>query len=204
MNTARRGIVAGLTGGIACGKSTVARMFAELGAAVVSADEISREIVAPGMPAWEEIRAEFGDAVLRPDGTLDRKRLGTIVFSDPAKRRRLEAITHPRIRQVMAERIAAAAAAGGPVIAEIPLLFESEASRSLVDVVIVVYADPETQLARLMGRDQLTREQALARIEAQMPLSEKVKRADFVIDNGGDLERTREQVARIWSELLQA
>ncbi|MFO7265539.1 MAG: dephospho-CoA kinase [Bacillota bacterium] len=196
--------MAGLTGGIACGKSTVARMFAELGAAVVSADEISREIVAPGMPAWEEIRAEFGDAVLRPDGTLDRKRLGTIVFSDPAKRRRLEAITHPRIRQVMAERIAAAAAAGRPVIAEIPLLFESEASRSLVDVVIVVYADPETQLARLMGRDQLTREQALARIEAQMPLSEKVKRADFVIDNGGDLERTREQVARIWSELLQA
>src|SRR5690606_9141256 len=90
-------------------------------------------------------------------------------FSDPAKRRRLEAITHPRIRQVMAERIAAAAAAGRPVIAEIPLLFESEASRSLVDVVIVVYADPETQLARLMGRDQLTREQALARIEAQMP-----------------------------------
>lgn len=204
MSGERRGIVAGLTGGIACGKSTVARMFAELGAVVVSADEISREIVAPGMPALQAIREEFGPGVLLPDGTLDRRRLGAVVFADAAKRRRLEEITHPHIRRVMAERIDSAARQGRPVIAEIPLLFESEASLSLVDVVIVVYADPDTQLARLMQRDNLTEEQARARVDAQMPLSEKMARADFLIDNGRDLAWTREQVARIWGELLQS
>ncbi|MFS8523229.1 MAG: dephospho-CoA kinase [Limnochordales bacterium] len=201
---ARRGIVAGLTGGIASGKSTVARMFAELGAAVVSADEIAREIVEPGQPAWEEIRGAFGDEVLNPDGTLNRRRLGAIVFADEARRRRLERITHPRIREVMARRIEDLAAGGTPVIAEIPLLFESEASLSLVDVVIVVYADPELQLERLMARDGLGREQAEARMAAQMPIEEKVMRADFVIDNDGDLERTRAQVRRVWEELARA
>lgn len=136
--TPRRGIVAGLTGGIASGKSTVARMFAELGAAVVSADAIAREIVASGMPALDEIRTAFGENVILPDGTLDRRRLGDIVFSDTAKRRQLEEITHPRIRETMARRIDDAARRGQPVIAEIPLLFESDASLALVDVVIVV------------------------------------------------------------------
>jgi len=179
-------------------------MFAELGAAVVSADEIAREIVEPGQPAWEEIRGAFGDEVLNPDGTLNRRRLGAIVFADEARRRRLERITHPRIREVMARRIEDLAAGGTPVIAEIPLLFESEASLSLVDVVIVVYADPELQLERLMARDGLGREQAEARMAAQMPIEEKVMRADFVIDNDGDLERTRAQVRRVWEELARA
>lgn len=201
--TSRRGIVAGLTGGIACGKSTVARMFAELGAVVVSADDIAREIVEPGMPALDEIRAAFGDEVFSPDGRLDRKRLAAVVFADAAKRRQLEEITHPRIRRVMAERIEQAKSQGKVVISEIPLLFESGASLALIDVVIVVYVDEDVQLARLMARDGLSKEQAQARIDAQMPLEEKVKRADFVIDNGRDLEWTRAQVARVWEELTR-
>lgn len=198
-----RGIVAGLTGGIASGKSTVARMFAELGAAVISADEIAREIVQPGMPAAKDIRAAFGDDVFFPDGTLDRRRLGAVVFSDSAKRRLLERITHPRIREAMARRIDEAAARGTPVIAEIPLLFETEASLALVDVVIVVYVPRHLQLQRLMARDGLSREDAEARIEAQLPLEDKVMRADFVIDNEGDEARTRAQVARVWEELVR-
>lgn len=200
----RRGIVAGLTGGIASGKSTVARMFGELGAMVVSADEIAREVVRPGMPALRDIRAAFGDDVLSSDGTLDRRRLGAVVFGDEAKRRLLERITHPRIREVMRQRIDEAAAGGSPVIAEIPLLFESEASLALVDVVIVVYVSRDVQLARLMARDGLSQADATARIAAQLPLEDKVMRADYVIDNEGDPERTRAQVARIWQELVHA
>lgn len=200
----RRGIVAGLTGGIASGKSSVARMFGELGAAVISADEIAREIVEPGMPASQDIRASFGDDVFLPDGTLDRQRLGAIVFRDEAKRRLLERITHPRIRETMRRRIDEAAAAGLPVIAEIPLLFESEASMALVDVVIVVYVSPDVQLSRLMARDGLSEADARARMDAQLPMAEKVMRADYVIDNVGDPERTRQQVVRIWQELVHA
>lgn len=203
-NWPRRGIVAGLTGGIASGKSTVARMFGELGAMVVSADEIAREVVEPGMPALRDIRAAFGDDVFLADGTLDRQRLGAIVFHDAAKRRLLERITHPRIREVMRQRIDEAAAGGRPVIAEIPLLFESEASLALVDVVIVVYVSRDVQLHRLMARDGLSEADATARIAAQLPLEDKVMRADYVIDNEGDPDRTRAQVARIWQELVHA
>lgn len=199
-----RGIIAGLTGGIASGKSTVARLFAELGAAVVSADQVARDIVQPGMPASKEIRATFGDDVFLADGQLDRRRLGAIVFADPEKRRVLENITHPRIRAVMAEQIAEAGAGGTPVIAEIPLLFESEASLAMVDVVIVVYVDRPMQLERLMARDGLSVAEAEARIDAQLPLEDKVARADFVIDNRGDEASTRAQVVRIWQELVRA
>ncbi len=156
------------------------------------------------MPALDEIRTAFGENVILPDGTLDRRRLGGIVFSDTAKRRQLEEITHPRIRETMARRIDDAARRGQPVIAEIPLLFESDASLALVDVVIVVYISPELQLQRLMARDGLSREEAQARIDAQLPLAEKVMRADFVIDNEGDPASTRSQVARIWQELAHA
>ena len=199
----RRGIVIGLTGGIASGKSTVAAMFAELGAAIVSADAIAREVVEPGEPALEEIRAAFGPEVLLPDGRLDRRRLGAIVFADPERRRRLEAILHPRIRARMREQIEAAAGTGRPVVAEIPLLFESPASRALVDVTVVVYVDREQQLARLISRDGLTPAEAEARLAAQLPLEEKARLADYVIDNRGQLEHTRAQVVRVWEELVQ-
>lgn len=199
----KRGVVIGLTGGIASGKSTVAAMFAELGAVIVSADAIAREVVEPGEPALEEIRAAFGQEVFFPDGRLDRRRLGEIVFGDPERRRELEAILHPRIRARMWERIEAAVKDGRHVVAEIPLLFESQASRALVDVTVVVYADRDQQLARLMCRDGLTREQAEARLSAQLPLEEKARMADYVIDNRQDLARTREQVRRLWEELTR-
>lgn len=199
-----RGIVAGLTGGIASGKSTVARLFAELGAIVISADQVARDVVQPGMPASKEIQAAFGDEVFLPDGHIDRRRLGTIVFADAEKRRLLENITHPRIREAMAAQITEAAATGTPVIAEIPLLFEGGASLALVDVVIVVYVDRDLQLQRLMTRDGLSASEAEARIAAQLPLDDKVARADYVIDNRGDEARTREQVVRIWQEFARA
>lgn len=150
----KRGLAAGLTGGIATGKSTVAAMFEALGATVVSADEIAREVVEPGQAAAREVRDAFGHDVFLPDGTLDRRALGAIVFGDKSARRRLEAITHPHIRRVMRERIEAAVNAGRVVVAEIPLLFESEPAQALVDVTVVVYVAENVQLERLMQRDE--------------------------------------------------
>lgn len=192
------GIVIGLTGGIATGKSTVARMFKQLGAVVVSADDMARRAVAPGEPALRDIRNAFGDDVVHPDGTLDREKLAAVVFTDEDARRRLEAITHPHIRRMMRERIAAGVAAGHVVVAEIPLLFESEPARALVGPAVVVYADAETQKERLMVRDGLTESEAEARMAAQLPMADKVARADYVIDNGGSEAHTREQVHALW------
>ncbi|OUM97743.1 MAG: dephospho-CoA kinase [Firmicutes bacterium ZCTH02-B6] len=198
-----RGLVIGLTGGIASGKSTVAAMFGELGAVVVSADAIAREVVEPGQPALEQIRSAFGPEVFLADGRLNRRRLGEIVFADPDRRRQLEAILHPLIRARMRERIEQAVRNGHTVVAEIPLLFESQASRAMVDVTVVVYADPQQQMARLMARDGLTKDQAEARLRAQLPLEEKARMADYVIDNRHDPARTREQVRRLWEELTR-
>lgn len=197
----RRGLVAGLTGGIATGKSTVARMLAELGAVIVSADEIARDVVAPGEPAAEDIRTAFGGEVFLEDGTLNRRALGAIVFGDESARHRLEAITHPHIRIAMRQRIDEAADAGEFVVAEIPLLFESEPARAMVDVAIVVHTAEDVQLERLMARDGLTEEAARARISAQLPLADKVAAADYVIDNVGTEEQTRTQVEHLWSKL---
>lgn len=196
-----RGPVIGLTGGIATGKSTVARMFEKLGAVVVSADEAARRVVEPGEPALQEIREAFGDEVLAPDGTLDRRALGDIVFADEEARRRLEAITHPRIRQQTKAEIDAAAEQGRTVIAEIPLLFESDGARAMVDKTIVVYVDEKTQEERLMVRDGWSRDQARARMASQLPLAKKAAMADWVIDNGGSLEETKNQVEDLWRKL---
>ncbi|MFS8544095.1 MAG: dephospho-CoA kinase, partial [Limnochordales bacterium] len=138
-----------------------------------------------------------------PDGRLDRRRLGALVFADPERRRQLEAILHPRIRARLRQKIDDAARDGRPVVAEIPLLFESPASRALVDVTVVVYVDREQQLQRLMARDGLTRPEAEARLVAQLPLDEKARQAHHVIDNRQDLARTREQVRRLWEELTR-
>src|SRR5258708_34763565 len=161
--------VIGLSGGIATGKSTVAAMLCERGALVVDADRLAREVVEPGRPALEEIAAEFGPGVLAADGGLDRAGLGAIVFADAERRRRLEAITHPRIGALMQERIAAAVAAAPPlVVVDIPLLFENGRS-GMVEGVLVVYADTATQLRRLVERDGITEADARRRIAAQMP-----------------------------------
>jgi dephospho-CoA kinase len=195
-------LLVGLTGGIATGKSTVAAMFRALGCEVVDADQLAREVVEPGEPALDEIVAEFGPEVLRPDGRLDRKALGAVVFSDPARRRRLEAILHPRIRQRLAERLAALAAAGfrGLVVFDAALLVETGAA-ALMDRLVVVVADEATQLARLMARDGLSREEAQQRLRSQLPLADKVRHAHYVIDNSGDRAATAAQVREVYRAL---
>jgi dephospho-CoA kinase len=189
--------VLGLTGGIGSGKSMVASMFAKLGADVIDADRLAREVVEPGQPALEEIATAFGRDILLPDGRLDRGKLGRIIFADPVARGRLNAITHPRIRERMDAEIAARGSRPGVLIVDIPLLYENDRARA-VEAVIVVWVDQQTQLRRLDERDGLSAEEARQRIAAQMPLEEKRARADVVIDNSGSRENTRRQVEAIY------
>jgi dephospho-CoA kinase len=194
--------VIGLTGGIASGKSTAARMLAELGAPVVDADQIARDVVRPGEPALAELVDAFGTEVLLPDGTLDRKRLGAIVFADAEKRRRLNAITHPRIGVATQARLGELRAAGAPLaIYEAALIVENGLHRAL-DGLIVVHCREAQQLQRLVGRDGLTEADAQARIAAQAPLADKLAAATWVVDTSGTLAETRQQIARIWEEIV--
>jgi dephospho-CoA kinase len=194
--------VIGLTGGIASGKSTTARLLRDLGAHVVDADQLARDVVMPGQPALAEIARAFGPEVITPEGTLDRKRLGAVVFGDADKRRRLEAITHPRIAILTQERLAGLRAEGLPVaVYEAALLVENGTHRGL-DGLIVTRCDDETQLQRIVERDGLSREEARARIAAQLPLAQKVAAADWVIDTCGPIAETQKQVAKVWAEIL--
>jgi len=189
--------VLSLTGGIGSGKSMVARMFAQLGAEVIDADQLARDVVEPGQPALEEIATAFGRDILMPDGRLNRGKLARIIFADPAARARLNAITHPRIRERMDAEIAARRSGSGVLVVDIPLLYENDRTGT-VETVIVVWVDPDTQLRRLYERDGLTVEEARQRIAAQMALDEKRARADLVIDNNGSREDTRRQVEAIY------
>lgn len=193
----------GLTGGIASGKSAVSRQLAELGCRVVDADVLAREVVAPGEPAWRAIVAEFGREVLGPEGQLDRKRLGALVFADPARRKVLEAITHPAIMARRQAILDAWAVEGfdGVVVLDIPLLIEVGAAAH-VDRVVLVYAERDLQLERLMGRDGFDRAEAERRIASQMSLTEKVRHAHFVVDNSGAPEETAAQVRAVHAALL--
>jgi dephospho-CoA kinase len=194
----------GLTGAIGSGKSLVARLFKDFGAAIVDADAIAREVVAPGGPAYDGIVRAFGPAVVRSDGTLDRKALGDRVFSDVSARRELNALTHPHIRRRMAENVAQLGAAPGVevIVLDIPLLLETTDGRDLgVDGIVVVDAGDDVRVSRLVARDGLAEADARRRLAAQMPLPEKVTRADWVIDNNGSPERTREQVRTLWEAL---
>jgi len=194
--------VLGVTGGIASGKSTVAEMFASLGATVVSADALAREVVAPGEPALHEVVAVFGEEVLREDGSLDREALGERIFADPAARRRLEAILHPAIRQRAERRLAELRASNAPlVVYEAPLLFEAGAEQR-VDAVLAVTVDAEEQLRRLTSRDGLGLVEARRRVDAQMPQAEKAARADFRIDSHCSLEELRDRVAELYHALV--
>ncbi|MCL6548260.1 MAG: dephospho-CoA kinase [Alicyclobacillus sp.] len=195
-------MIVGLTGGIATGKSTVTRILRELGAYVVDADVWARRVVEPGTPGLAEIVEAFGPGVLNEDGTLNRKALAAVVFHDEAARRTLNRITHPRVREGMRQETDdyLARHPGCPVVWDVPLLFEGD-TRAMVDVTVLVYADERTQLARLMARDGLPEAEAEARIAAQMPIEEKRRLADYVIDNTGTLKHTREQVERLWRVL---
>jgi dephospho-CoA kinase len=189
--------VLGLTGGIGSGKTLVDEMFTQLGADLIDADQLAREVVEPGQPALEEIARSFGRDVLLPNGGLDRHKLGTIIFADAAARARLNAITHPRIREGIEAAITARRDREGVLIVDIPLLYEN-ARTGLVEKVIVVWVDPQTQQRRLIERGGLTAEEARQRIAAQMPLDEKRALADHVIDNTGSPESTQRQVEAIY------
>jgi len=188
--------VLGLTGGIGSGKTMVGAMFTELGAELIDADQMAREVVEPGQPALDEIVTSFGRDILLPDGRLDRRTLAGIVFADASARARLNAITHPRIRERMDAAIAARRDRAGVLIVDIPLLFENLRT-GVVEKVIVVWVDPQTQMRRLIERGGLTEEEAHQRIAAQMPLDEKRRLADHVIDNRGTPAETRRQVEAI-------
>jgi len=176
-------ILVGLTGGIATGKSTVAKMFKRCGAIVIDADELAREVVEPGKPAWHAIVNTFGRQVVRPDRSLDRHVLGAMVFQNRSKLRQLERIIHPRVAREQ-QRIVRRIAKRKPhavVIYEVPLLFEAGVDKR-VDKIIVVTADRYTQIARLKKRNGLSRAEAIRRISSQMPLAKKVQRADHVLN----------------------
>jgi dephospho-CoA kinase len=196
--------VIGLTGGIASGKSTVARILRELGAPVVDADVLARQVVEPGQPAYEDIVREFGTGVLAADGTLDRKKLGERVFGDPAARARLNAITHPRIGAAGQAEIARHVAAGAPVVFYEAALIVENGMHRLLDGLVVVSASPEAQLVRTMQRDGLDDSAARARLAAQLPLADKLAAATHVIDNSGTPDDTRAQVVALWTELTTA
>ena len=192
----------GLTGGIACGKSTVAAMLREHGAPLIDADQLARDVVAPGTAGLADIAETFGPEMMTDDGFLDRKRMSALVFSDPVERAKLEAITHPLIfarftalsqkYQQQGEQV---------VIYDAALLFERGLDH-LMNAIVVVTVPPPVQLHRLRDREGIDEEEALRRITAQMPLEEKVRRADFVIDNGQTLQHTRAQLDYVWRQIM--
>jgi dephospho-CoA kinase len=192
--------VLGLTGGIGSGKSTVAKLIAELGVPVLDADLLAREVVEPGRPALAEVAAAWPEAI-GPDGKVARKKLADIVFADPAQRLRLEGIMHPRIQSLADERLADLARKGQPLaFYEASLLVESGRYKDF-DGLVVVTASPETQLERVLARGGLSAAEAEARIEAQLPLLAKVRVATHLVDNDGDLEATKQQVERLVASL---
>jgi dephospho-CoA kinase len=197
-------MVLGVTGGIASGKSVVADMLGDLGAVVVSADGLSREIVAPGSQVLDRLVEAFGSRILSFDGTLDRDYLGELVFSDDGARQRLNAITHPAIAELAETRLAELRRQKVPlVVYEAPLLFEAGAE-SRVDQVLVVIVDPDQQLERLSARDEISRTSAVERVATQWPQARKLAQADFVIDNSSTLEETRCQVESLYHYLTSA
>jgi len=183
-----------LTGGIACGKSTVANLFAALGIIIVDTDLLAREVVAPGSPLLAQVAEHFGPQVLQPDGSLDRARLRDIVFANPAERQWLEQLTHPAIRELTDRRCAKAK--GPYVMVAIPLLVETGGTARF-DRVLVVDCDPAIQLARLQARDGSTREQAARMLAAQVTREQRLAAADDVIQNNGDIAALRDQVEKL-------
>lgn len=195
-------IVAGLTGGIATGKSTVAAIFAEAGALIIDADKIAKEIVRKNRPAWREIVKHFGRDVLLPGGEINRKRLADIIFNDPQQKDRLNRIVHPFVFEETERKLKEIEkdSPDSVVILDIPLLIETGIDRDLAEI-IVVYIPEAIQQQRLMNRDQLSASEALARIRSQMPIDEKKSRATVVIDNSASPADTRKKALKVFEEL---
>lgn len=189
----------GLTGGIGSGKSAVADLLADHGAVIIDADLLSRQAVEPGTPGLTRIVEEFGPGVLCADGSLNRAALGELVFADPEARARLNRVVHPQVR-VLAELAEQAAGPEAIVVQVIPLLVETGQQGSF-DLIVVVDVDPQTQLRRVMERDGMAQEQALARIHAQASREQRLAAADLVIDNSGSRSELAEQVTSLWQQL---
>jgi dephospho-CoA kinase len=191
----------GLTGGIASGKSTAAAILRRLGAAVVNADELSREAVRPGNQAWQEIVHAFGPSVLLEDQALDRKKLRRMVFDNPGARQRLESIIHPKVRALAEKRICELEAAGNAIIVyEVPLLFEGQLQLWLRPVILVA-CDATTQKQRLRERDHLSDEEAQRHLDAQMSLDEKRRLADYVVENNGTVDELEQQIKAVLKKI---
>lgn len=197
-----RSLLVGLTGGIATGKTAVASMLSELGAPLVDFDVLARRVVEPDRPAWRDIVAYFGEQVLADDRTLDRARLGEIVFADASKRKKLESFTHPRISELFVAEVRRIREDDPEAVIQVavPLLIEAN-MQSMFDHLVVVFAPEEVQVERVMRRDGIAREDAEARLRAQMPIADKLDYADSIIDNSGSLEDTRRQVKDLWARL---
>lgn len=199
-------LIVGLTGGIVSGKSTIARMFRQLGADIIDADNIARAIVQPGEKAWKNIVHYFGKEILKDNQEINRKELARIVFADKEKLEKLNKITHPEIVAIIKNKIEEMRSKDSPdgtiCIIEVPLLFEANLE-GMMDKIIVVYLNREEQIKRLLIRNSLTQEEAINRIDSQIPIEKKLKKADYVIDNGASLSHTRIQVKQIWQELRQ-
>jgi dephospho-CoA kinase len=192
-------LLVGLTGGIGSGKSTVAQMLAGHGAALLDSDRFARDAVEPGTPGFDRVVSAFGPEIVGPDGSLDRARLARIVFHDESRRRALEGIVHPEVRRMIAEGIARYAGTDRVVVVDSPLLIET-GSHGMFDVVIVVSADPKTQIRRLVDRG-MDEADARARLAAQMPMEEKAKAADILLDNEGSIEDLTREVDALWKTL---
>ncbi|MEV5970752.1 dephospho-CoA kinase [Streptomyces sp. NPDC051921] len=191
----------GLTGGIGAGKSEVSRLFVSYGAVLIDADRIAREVVEPGTPGLAAVVAEFGSEVLTPEGTLDRPKLGSVVFNDPERLAALNAIVHPLVGARSAE-LEGLAGPGDVVVHDVPLLTENGLA-PLYDLVVVVDAAPETQLDRLVRLRGMTESEARARMAAQATRAQRRAVADLIVDNDGPLEALEPQVRKIWEELRE-
>ena len=196
----------GLTGGIACGKSYALRELRKQGASTIDADQIAHQVIEPGKPAYKKILAHFGPGILQGDQAIDRKKLGEIVFSDEAARQQLNQIVHPYVFQEEARLKAKletdSASLGSPILVVDAALMIESGSYQRYAVVIVIYCHPAIQIQRLMRRDQISEQEALARIQAQMPILEKIHYGDYIVENSGKLSETRDQIRQIFAELL--
>ena len=194
----------GLTGGIASGKSAVAKAFTALGAKVLDADQVAREVVQPGQPAWTKLRQAFSEEFFHPDGRVKRSKLRKLVFADPSKRRELNAIVHPEVMREINRRTeqSSPSVQDAVVVVDVPLLLEVGMAHRF-DKVIVVYVSEKVQIGRLKERDGISEEEAKHALSAQIPLSRKLEQADYVIDNSGSPEETRSQVEKVWQELVE-
>ena len=201
------GLSVGLTGGIVSGKSTVAKMFRDLGAKIIDADKLGHKVILPHKPAWEKIVKLFGKGLLKEDLSIDRKKLGEIVFSDQRLLKKLNEITHPEIIKLIKKRINLVknkTCENGKeeiLIIDAALIYEAKID-NLMDKIIVVYIEENEQIKRLKKRDNLSAEEASKRVKSQMSINKKIKFADYIIDNSNSLDKTKEQVEKIWKNLV--